>query len=314
MGFAMIGVLIDHIIVFGGLNFNTWASFLEFIAVLLHTPGFLFLSGFGIYYSLSKDSNFCNFYQRRFYRFYFPFLCYALPFYGAFLIFKHENIWFLIRCLTTIEFWINGNYGGMWYIAASMFLYILSPLIFRIVHFKQKYVIVSLLVFLLLFCLVDYLLLTFAPGYYGIVKIGVSKFPYYILGFIFAHLSLSSPNKYTRIVVYVALTVGVISWGIASRNIYVSILRFVSNIILLSTLFVFTKDYVKVRLNSFFVWFGTYSLELYILHLYIGGVLGVVFHINGVYNILIAVMMSIILCTPAHKITDYLSLKLKKIL
>lgn len=127
MGCAIIGVFIGHIVVFGRLQYNMSLGILMWLASLIHTSGFLFLSGFGLYYSMNKDFNWLSFYKRRFIRFMLPFLIVAVPYFLIVTINKHESIWYYLRCISTIEFWVNGNYHGMWYIAISLFLYAIFP-------------------------------------------------------------------------------------------------------------------------------------------------------------------------------------------
>lgn len=57
MGYAILGVLIGHIIVFGEVHNCDFISVATWFSSLIHTPGFLFLSGFGVFYSMNKDNN-----------------------------------------------------------------------------------------------------------------------------------------------------------------------------------------------------------------------------------------------------------------
>lgn len=127
MGYAILGVLVGHIITFGDVETTNGVKLLNWFDGLVHTPGFLFLSGFGVCYSLHKNGNIVGFYRRRFYRFLLPFLIMAMPF---FIIVCYVNGYGIIQYfayISTAEFWINGNYHGMWYIAISLFLYVVTP-------------------------------------------------------------------------------------------------------------------------------------------------------------------------------------------
>lgn len=56
MGIAIIGVLIGHTIILGNITINnTFIKFLNIIPRLAFTQGFLFLSGFGLCYSFTKN-------------------------------------------------------------------------------------------------------------------------------------------------------------------------------------------------------------------------------------------------------------------
>ncbi len=54
----------------------------------------------------------------------------TLPFFVFWLLLGKYDIIGLLTRLTTIEFWIGGNYSGMWYIALSVLLYAFFPLIY----------------------------------------------------------------------------------------------------------------------------------------------------------------------------------------
>ncbi len=76
MGLAILGVMCGHF-----MNHTYQNNLLFSIARIIHTPGFLFLSGFGLYYSFVNNSNLGSFYLKRLKRLYFPFLLISTPFF-----------------------------------------------------------------------------------------------------------------------------------------------------------------------------------------------------------------------------------------
>ncbi len=59
MGIGIVGVLLSHLVTVGGFDTNYMlVKFLLLFKQLVYTQGFLFLSGFGLYFSLSKNSDF----------------------------------------------------------------------------------------------------------------------------------------------------------------------------------------------------------------------------------------------------------------
>lgn len=81
MGVTILLVLIGHIITFGGLVDTNYGRVLLIIWSFMPVAGFLFLSGFGMMYSLRKNDDTAEFFKRRFYRFWLPFWCLAIPFF-----------------------------------------------------------------------------------------------------------------------------------------------------------------------------------------------------------------------------------------
>ncbi len=94
---------------------------------------FLLVSGFGIFFSLDKDSNILQFYKKRLLRI-FP-TYYFLGIFASLLLF-HDNILYFIKRYTTIGFWTGGIYWE-WYIPSIVMLYLLAPFFKRLFDLKQ---------------------------------------------------------------------------------------------------------------------------------------------------------------------------------
>lgn len=127
MGYAILGVLVGHIISFGDVESFGFINAILWLSGLVHTAGFLFLSGFGVFYSLHKRECIWDFYKRRVKRFLLPFLLLALPFYVLVCYVNGYDLLQYLSYISTVEFWLHGNYHGMWYIAVSLLLYIITP-------------------------------------------------------------------------------------------------------------------------------------------------------------------------------------------
>ncbi len=128
MGIAMLNVMMLHSM--------SWLSIslpksVDFMIGILFTEGFLFLSGYGIYYSFFKNSNLKQFYGKRIQRLLIPYWIITTPFFVVQLTNgDYDFLGFIQRCFT-IAFWTHGNYAGLWYISVSVLLYLCFPLIFR---------------------------------------------------------------------------------------------------------------------------------------------------------------------------------------
>lgn len=82
MGIGIIGVLVAHSIGLGEIATpsNLYMKIIAFIPRLAFTQGFLFLSGFGLYYSFAKNGNIREFYVRRINRLLIPFIVLSVCF------------------------------------------------------------------------------------------------------------------------------------------------------------------------------------------------------------------------------------------
>ena len=307
MGYAIIGVLIGHILSFSDYEQGIVPSVLNWFSMLIHTNGFLFLSGFGLFFSLSKDSSPKRFYERRFFRFLLPYMLVAVPYFLVVTINKHESIWYYLGCISTIEFWTNGNYHGMWYVAVTLALYILYPPLFvwntrsrRNVFMKSVFLIFMTIVF-------NSLLARYCTNYWDKVQIGLLGVPYFFLGSCVPTL-VKSQKDYSFIVLSVSTVVYIFAMILGISNPIIGMAKFMVFIMLLSFLFsTFAKNRVMSKLNLCLSWFGRYSLEIYILHLYLWFIIKAIFDFGSFGNIMAACLLSIICCAPMHYVTSRVS-------
>ena len=107
---------------------------------------FMFVSGFGLYFSLEKNSHILSFYKKRFLRI-FP-TYYILGIFASILLYHDSFLTYLFR-YTTIGFWTGGVYSA-WYIPSIVFLYLWTPLLKKLYDYNFLVVIV----FICIFCLI----------------------------------------------------------------------------------------------------------------------------------------------------------------
>ncbi|MBQ6244281.1 MAG: acyltransferase [Bacteroidales bacterium] len=280
MGIALFSVMFSHW--FGFQEITTGIPYLvsTILTKLVFTGGLLFLSGFGLYYSFSKDHGVRGFYKRRLTRLYIPFLLLSLPLYTYFLCCRDDyGLLDYAGQLSTLFFWFKGNYGGMWYVAISLFLYLVFPAIYLFV-FKTHSggrVVAKACIMLITLYLALVGIRTFFPSYFEVVEIGIEKIPFFILGMLLAYgvrETVLTRKEYR----YGVLVIGVLYAGLTALNRFMDsywlnhftgIFQKLFFIPLLCILFnLLGNGFVGRTVKSFFDWFGKYSLELYILHLH----------------------------------------------
>lgn len=100
---------------------------------------FLFLSGLGMYYSLSgfKICNLFIWYKRRFIRLLLPYVVIALPIYLFDYWINNESICEILLRFSTISFWTKHN--ASWFVALLIPLYLLTPFLSILIESTQKY-------------------------------------------------------------------------------------------------------------------------------------------------------------------------------
>lgn len=169
MGIAILGVLIGHWFSLSEHpTENIILRAINFFTQLVFTQGFLLLSGFGLFYSFSRNGEVAAFYQKRFTRLIIPFAIIIFPFLIFYTIVGDINGWQFIGRLTSVSYWFDGNYYGMWYIALSVVLYLLYPVLHKIMMYKDSFGVVTTgsLLMMLLFVGATRSVQNLAPEYY----------------------------------------------------------------------------------------------------------------------------------------------------
>lgn len=320
MGIAIIGVLIGHVISLGSIELKSWMKLFNYLPYMVHTEGFLFLSGFGLFYSFYNGNNVTSFYKKRLSRLLLPFILMSFPYFFYLLGFENLSLTSFFLRLFSFAFWVEGNYCGMWYIAISVFLYLLYPLFFKMVQREsklQEWLGYGFLI--ILFVSLSFLLKLFMPDYYAIIEIGFSKIPIFIIGMMAANLSIKGipirPISFSFVELFF-IFVWILSLFIRKRipSIclpYVSILDKMIYIPMICLFFNWGYRYgIISKLGFFFRWIGKYTLELYVLHLLFYCFLGSHFvrtyicNMTNLNNIVLSVSLSVLLCVPIHDLID----------
>ncbi len=114
---------------------------------------FLFVSGFGLFYSLDKNNDIIFYFKKRIIRI-FP-IYYIIGIIPSIFFYKDSLFDYLFR-YSTIGFWTNGIYRD-WYIPSAVMLYIWAPFIKKAFDKKKFFVLylLTLLAITLAFYLVD---------------------------------------------------------------------------------------------------------------------------------------------------------------
>jgi fucose 4-O-acetylase-like acetyltransferase len=163
MGFAIIWVMIfhclsDHIKALG-------IPVLSFLSKQgdLGVELFLFLSGIGLLYSMSKNEAVLPFYRRRINRVIIPWLIISCPYWILkSIIVDHDGAMVFLENWSGVSLWTKGV-TTVWYISLIVVLYFLYPFIYRL---QKKN---SLFIALIMGCLfaVNIVMLTTVPDFYA---------------------------------------------------------------------------------------------------------------------------------------------------
>lgn len=306
MGMAMLSILLGHYHgLSGGSHWKMTDILCSVFPGLFMSETFLFLSGFGLYYAYNKRTSLKDFYRRRVNRLLLPFFLISLPFFLYTWYVGNITSLQLVGYLSTVSFWIEGNYYSMWYIALSAFLYAIFPIIYNII-FSGKNIGWRFVFFLFIIYSLIFLLKYYSPNYYNITAIGVSQIPAFIIGVVFGYLSCSNNNKWSIYKIFLFLLLPLISVKLLSFyfsdivfcvKLMQRIVGIVFFCILLELRWIKTGWGGAIYALDFV---GTLTLEIYVCHLLLFYLIKDIGMIENTHIIVIAIIIALIISYPVH--------------
>lgn len=264
MGFAMLWVILFH-------SKSTINGPLNIIKVIGYggVDIFLMLSGLGLYFSYVKNENKKEFYYRRLIRI----LPTYIPLVLIFTIISHKiDIKTIFLNITTLSFWMNNPNKFDWYIPSLMILYLITPVY---LDYFEKYRSKATLLLIFLSIILSIILSTTKLNYLLIFTI---RIPVFLLGIqIGYYIDIDKKIELKSILLYIILLVVGLIFLIFNIKFfdkylfslglwwYPFILITLPLCLLLSALFDFINIKIKL-MNKVLLFFGVYSLEIYIFH------------------------------------------------
>lgn len=258
MGLAAIMIIVCHI---RGID-NSSIPLLEKILWFGNygVELFLFVSGIGMYYSLTKtNTNLNQWYKRRYIRITVPFILIAISIYPLRVILNIPvsfSDFFLY--ITTLEFWIH--HRGAWYVAMLFPLYFLTPYIVKTINtYKARVLTISVLIILLFG-------FSYIPSENEIIRniqFVTIRVPIFILGIGIAPY-VKNGYGINAINVCIIIGVGLLLWHFCNFPFGGGI----AIICLLGVLMVLICKYKPT--NKILSFMGKMSLESYLTNIYLG--------------------------------------------
>jgi hypothetical protein len=105
---------------------------------------FLLLSGLGTFYSLSKHPAISSwgYYKKRFERVFVPYLIIFIPYCAIKNFLGVYTLGDSLLSLSTLEYWLY--HRGAWFVSLILVLYLFSPLLYRVIETKYKWLFIAL--------------------------------------------------------------------------------------------------------------------------------------------------------------------------
>lgn len=266
---------------------------------------FIFLSGFGLFYSMSNNGNIIGFYKKRIKRLLIPYAIVGIIFWGIWdLVLTHKGIVCFLEDFTFVTFWTEGQ-RVLWFIGIILIFYILFPIIYKMIIAKNG--IIKTLMITVLIYMGNYMLWQTWPDIYANVEIGTMRFPCFVLGALCAYVIKKDIKE--KMIIPIIIFIGI---GLKSIDIVINISQYYSRVIAmfyavaLMLIVCFLLNKLKfVKFNSIMRMVGDYSLELYMIHVCLRKIMKEI----GIYTFefsiyFFIIIFSILLSIPLHKFID----------
>lgn len=145
MGIAALMIIFCHAPQYG-------VAMPSFISSVMQRGGlgvdiFLYLSGVGCWYSLSKGVTLKQWYYKRFIRIFIPYFLMQFPFWALRIFNGSFSIVDELMVFSTINFWLY--HVGAWYVALLIPLYILTPSLYKILELGNRVLIAFIIIIII---------------------------------------------------------------------------------------------------------------------------------------------------------------------
>lgn len=276
---------------------------------------FFLLSGLGLYYSLKNDFNVRSFYKNRFIRIMPTYIFVIL----IFSIINKASLKDVFLNITTLGFWINSSNRFDWYIPALIIFYLVTPLIIYFFNKKNKYVVIFL-------CILAGVLISISISATSLsyLLIFTTRIPIFFIGILIGYWSYID-KKIKRLDFIIMGIMLILGWYLTSIMLtyppdvrwsyglwwYPFIFLTLPLCIISAILFEYTKN--KINYNYEFLKFcGRFSLEIYLFHPQVFGILKshFIFDRYGIIENLILVSITLIITIIYRWLINLLGLKL----
>lgn len=268
---------------------------------------FLFLSGMGLFYSLSRDGRLTRFYRKRLTRILPTYLLFGGAGWLALDVIIRRAGWARFGWdFSMLSFWTEGV-RLVWYIALILALYLIFPLLYRLINTSDAFAVV-LIAAAGAGCLTLYWC---APAVYKNIEIALWRVVIFLVGIWYGKRQLQGKRFVTEWLVFAALGAAFLllnlltnrfpelMWGVFSLRLgklfYPMIVIFIAAAVLLRL--------KEGKLRRVLRFFGAMSLELYLSHVILRAIMNALgFSTAFLPYYLICLTASFLLSLAVHKI------------
>ena len=271
---------------------------------------FLFLSGVGLSYSMQKANlqktgmgGHYRWYLKRYKKIFLPYMIIAFPYCFYKYLFEDSSIISLFFNFSTLGYWVNGS--GPWFLSLLIWLYLLAPLLYRLILLKHQYLVFTLSLIIMLLCQYPHY-----DGWMYYTLSAICRIPSFLLGIGIANMI--KENK-------------TFEWWWSPFAVFLIILAYVyfpdsyiKWILIIPICYILAVLFSKIGkiCCSILTFFGVISLESYLFNIYLGDILNhkswVILGYDFSYGHYIEYCTVLIIGTAAAYYTNRLKMKIFK--
>ena len=238
---------------------------------------FLILMAMGLFFSMRKNSDIGQFYKRRLSRIFIPYLIVGGIFYIILdLMMRNETIWDVLSDFFFITFVTTKGGDKIWYVGFTVFLYLLFPLLFNYSYDPRKDSIKPnrVLMVIAVYVVLTVALCFAAPTFIVNTEIATGRILLSLVAYLMVpEIQRSEKIRIAHLILCAVLTLLFVGlrllgerFGLAAfcdivKRWYRSGIGF-----FVSLAFCWLIPKLPERINACLRWIGTYSLEIYLLH------------------------------------------------
>ena len=281
MGAAILWIMLFHSKIFPPIaQHNFIGNSIVYQLILDGGSGvdiFLFLSGMGIYFSWEKNRNLLSFYKKRLIRI-LPTYIFITGIYW--IIYIHYNSPDL-SVMELLSEWVANVSGytwfirgtlAFWYIPAQIIFYIVAP--FFLIMFKKGKAVKNTVFMATIIAVLCGLYLLSGHERYSSFEIAIGRVPVFLMGcFIgeWVQEKRTMSKMWCLAVIPVAFCCKIVfRWLLQQNSAFIILARGRNLLIAFAACYMFCfflSEMQSNRINACLRWFGTHSLELYLLHI-----------------------------------------------
>lgn len=270
---------------------------------------FLFLSGLGLYYSMKKNHDIGAFYKRRLVKILIPYVLVALPTWIVLDLVIEKNG--IVECIKDFAF--VTMYSGtrlFWYIFLILLCYVIFPYIFHIVESAKSEVEAEMwfLSMVSMITVTIFLLKRYSGDIYHGYEIALTRLPMFLAGCFYGRSSYEKRESYWKWGVILAVSLLALMILPTKMPILGRYIRGAFNISVCAMLAAGLSKVKLMPLKKILEWFGTCSLELYLVHVAVRRIMEEIgFPTCYLRNEIIMVVTAVFLAWILHLICTRLS-------